>query len=221
MQTSLRYEPLTFYLCRESEGETMTNVTATDPPSEAIRFGDEAAFGQVFREFHAPLCRYALGIVGDPENAEEVVQDVFLRIWEKRETLRITVSLKSYLYRAVHNGCINQIESNKKKVRLDEAPMKIVHQAGQPDPGIQQKELEQAIGRAIGSLPEQCRRVFELSRFEKLKYSEIAGVLGISVKTVENQMGKALRVMRERLAPFLTVLVLSCLFHLSQLLPLS
>lgn len=185
----------------------MNTVAGPTLTTEALRLGDEAAFGQVFRAHYNALCRYAMGIVGDAENAEEVVQDVFLRIWEKRETLEITSSLKSYLFRAVHNGCMNHLERHKKKVRLDEAPLKIVHQADTSAPDIQSKELEKAIADALQTLPEQCRRVFELSRFEELKYREIAETLGISVKTVENQMGKALRLMREKLAPFLPLLL--------------
>ncbi len=171
-----------------------------------IRIDDEAAFERTFREHYAPLCRYALGIVGDADNAEEVVQDVFMRVWEKRETLTITVSVKAYLYRAVHNSCLNLVQRNKAHVRLDEAPLRVVHAA--EEPGTNTGELERAVADALATLPKECRRVFELSRFEELKYREIADLLGISIKTVENQVGKALRLMRERLAPFLHLLLL-------------
>lgn len=183
------------------------------------RIGDEAAFEQIFRQFHVALCRYALTILKDSENAEEIVQDVFLKIWEKRESLVITVSIKSYLYRAVHNSCLNLLDKKKKEIRMDEAPLKIVHQSAAPVADLQSKELEKAIADAMNKLPEQCRKVFELSRFGELKYSEIAGVLGISVKTVENQMGKALRIMREQLSPYLPFLLPFFFYHLIQLIP--
>lgn len=199
----------------------MTDTMEKQLQAETIRLGDEAVFEQVFRLHYAALCRFASGILSDAENAEEIVQDVFARIWEKRATLSITVSVKSYLFRAVHNGCITFIQKQKKNMRLEEAGLKIMHRSTGETPPIQQQELEQAIGEAIGSLPAQCRRVFELSRFEELKYSEIATALNISVKTVENQMGKALRILRERLSPFLALLLLSWMHHLACLIVLS
>lgn len=212
MQQSLSYLPVATYLCGEINPDKVTGTIGQIENSEMIRIGDEAAFEQVFRQYHPALCRYAFTIVKDQETAEEMVQDVFLKIWEKRESLLITVSMKSYLYRAVHNHCLNLLEKKKKEIRMDEAPLKIVHQSAAPAADMQTKELEKAIADAMQKLPEECRKVFELSRFGELKYREIAVMLGISVKTVENQMGKALRIMREQLAPYLPFL-LPFVFH--------
>jgi RNA polymerase sigma-70 factor (ECF subfamily) len=180
----------------------------------AIREGNEAAFEQLFHFYYAPLCRYAERIV--PDDAEEIVQQVFLRIWERRAELNISVSYKSYLYRAVHNASVNHKQRSKKDVRLDDGPLRIVH-AAETSHGMDVKHLEKEIGKALNVLPEQCRKVFELSRFEELKYREIAELLNISVKTVENQMGKALRIMREQLSaylPFILFTISHALFYL-------
>ncbi|HTF05934.1 MAG TPA: RNA polymerase sigma-70 factor [Bacteroidia bacterium] len=197
----------------------MNGTTGQTEQSELIRIGDEVVFEQIFRQFHPMLCRYAHTILKDVEAAEEIVQDVFLKIWEKRESLVITVSVKSYLYRAVHNSCLNLVDKKKKEVRMDEVPLKIVHQSAAPVEDIQTRELEKAIAGALDQLPEQCRKVFELSRFGNMKYREIAEMLGISIKTVENQMGKALRIMREQLATYLTILGPFFFYHLLQLIP--
>lgn len=217
VQQSVSYQPPPAYLC--AEHLPVSNTTGTSESTAATRITDEESFSRIFREHYAALCRYAMTILKDAENTEEIVQDVFLRIWEKRETLLITVSLKSYLFRAVHNSCLNLIEKKKKEVRMEEAPLKVVHRPAPPVADVQTKELEKAIASAMEKLPEQCRKVFELSRFGELKYSEIAGVLGISIKTVENQMGKALRIMREQLAPYLPFLFAFVLHQLILIIP--
>jgi RNA polymerase sigma-70 factor (family 1) len=219
VQTSLSYQAPAAYLCEEPKLKKVNRSTGPTEQSELLRIGDESAFEQIFRQFHPALCRYAFTIVKDLETAEEIVQDVFLKVWEKRESLVITVSMKSYLYRAVHNTSLNLLEKKKKEIRMDEAPMKIVHQSAAPVADLQTKELEKAIADALTKLPEQCRKVFELSRFGELKYSEIAAVLGISIKTVENQMGKALRIMREQLAPYLPFLLPFFFYNLNLIIP--
>lgn len=183
----------------------------------AIREGNEAAFGQLFHFYYAPLCRYATGIVLEPEEAEEIVQQVFLRIWERRAELNITVSFKAYLYRSVHNASLNHKQRRKNNVRFDDAPLRVVH-AAEASHEMDVKMLEKEIGKALNVLPEQCRKIFELSRFEELKYREIAELLDISVKTVENQMGKALRIMRERLSAYLPLLLFTTSYGLLHLI---
>jgi RNA polymerase sigma-70 factor (ECF subfamily) len=183
--------------------------------SAAIRSGNEQVFGQVFRRWYTALCTYALSFTGnDPDEAEELVQQVFLNIWEHRERFPNVVSVKAYLYRAVHNSGLNLIEKQKRKVSIDDSPLHVAHLREEHTSGLQVQELELAIGDAVDRLPIQCRRVFELSRYEQMKYKEIADVMNISVKTVENQMGKALRILRGRLAPFLPLLVLSTLIRI-------
>jgi RNA polymerase sigma-70 factor (ECF subfamily) len=196
--------------------QKVNDVAGPTEQTGIIRIGDEAAFEQIFRQYHQQLCRYAFTILKDAEAAEEMVQDVFLKIWERKENLEITVSIKSYLYRAVHNSCLNLSDKKKKEVRMDEAPLKIVHPSANPAENIQTRELEKAIAAGLNQLPAECRKVFEMSRFGEMKYREIADALGISVKTVENQMGKALRIMRAQLAEYLPVLFPFIVYQLFQ-----
>ncbi|MBO0935362.1 RNA polymerase sigma-70 factor [Fibrella sp. HMF5335] len=175
----------------------------------AIRLGNEAVFEGIFRQHYAPLCRYALPILHDTDEAEEVVQTVFLAIWECRETLLITSSLKAYLYRAVHNRCLNRLDQQKTQAaHRERAATELYADVPSPTQGIIADELNTRLQHAIGQLPEQCRRAFELSRFDELSYKEIADQLGIALKTVENQIGKALRILRTELSDYLPLLCL-------------
>lgn len=162
-------------------------------------------FERVFREHFKNLHAYACSILRDEDEAEEAVQNVFYKLWEKKDKLGELQSVQAYLYRAVYNECMNYVKHEK---------VKMAH-AGHV--GRQQQEtndyaregsvriLEQRIAEAMTHLPEQCRTIFQMSRFEELKYREIADRLGLSVKTVENQMGKALKILRTKLADYITV----------------
>lgn len=165
-------------------------------------------FEQLFRKFYEPLCQYALKILKEPAQSEEIVQDVFFRIWEKRGELNIETSEKSYLYRAVHNSCLNHLKHLKvrQKYQADQ-------QVGEmPTEEIADHELEVRIREAIRALPENQRQAFELSRTEGLKYSQIADEMGISVKTVESYISKSLKHMRQRLADYLPFVALFLLW---------
>ena len=171
---------------------------------ETIQSGNESAFEMIFRSYNQPLCRYAYSFLEDKEEAEEVVQSAFITIWEKRKSLDIQTSLKSYLYRMVRNACLNVIKHEKIKQQHVTHELAVAESTYE---SVAQKvyasELELKITEAMKALPEQCRLVFQLSRFEELKYQEIADQLQISVKTVENHMGKALKIMREQLKEYL------------------
>jgi RNA polymerase sigma-70 factor (family 1) len=173
-----------------------------------IRMGDKIVFEQVFKQYYQPLCNYAGPMLKDYDEAEEIVQNVFYNIWVKRESIEITSSLKSYLYKAVHNDCLNKLKHLK--VRANYATdMRYENEATTHENSgkLIAKELNAQIQSAIDELPEQCGHVFKLSRFEQLKYSEIAEQLGISIKTVENHMGKALRILREKLKDYLPLVM--------------
>lgn len=176
---------------------------------ETLQLGNESAFEMIFKTYYQPLCRYAYSFLQDKEEAEEVVQSSFINVWEKRNSIAIETSLKSYLYRMVRNACLNVIKHDKIKqqhvaheLAVTEATYESVAQK------VYATELESKITEAIKTLPEQCRIVFQLSRFEELKYQEIADQLQISVKTVENHMGKALRLMREQLKEYLPLFLI-------------
>jgi RNA polymerase sigma-70 factor (ECF subfamily) len=181
------------------------------PPTEqnvidAIRAGSEHAFETVFQEHYAPLCRYARQLLPDPDEAEEEVQAMFLALWEKREGLLITVSLKSYLFRAVHNRCLNRIKHTAVRNEYREHVQYVGETTAEsPVQTLLGDELAGRLQTAIQKLPEQCRLVFTLSRFDELRYGEIADKLGISIKTVENQIGKALRILRTELSEYLPI----------------
>lgn len=176
---------------------------------EAIREGDQTAFEMIFKEYYQALCRYANSFLNDREEAEEVVQGSFIGIWEKRSALYITTSLKAYLYQAIRNRCLNVIKHEKVKQQHAEHQLVMMPNHDEATTNtVLSNELEKKIYLAMQALPEQCRLVFKLSRFEELKYQEIADQLNISVKTVENQIGKALKIMREQLREYLPIILL-------------
>jgi RNA polymerase sigma-70 factor, ECF subfamily len=167
---------------------------------EQVRAGNDAAYDEVFHTWYPTLVRVAAALVRDGDAAEEVAQDVMHELWRRRETLDPTASLRAYLLRSVRNRSLNHLRHLRVR-RESEAEVEALYDeplaADQP---IVARELADAVQAAFDELPPRCREVFELSRIRGLKYAEIAETLGISQKTVEAQMGKALRVMRERLA---------------------
>ena len=176
-----------------------------------IQSGDTASFEMLFKTHYDPLCRFALSYLQDPDDAEETVQAVFIGFWEKRQTIQVDTSLKAYLYRSVRNACLNEIKRVKvRKLHADSMMVKGEPQSQPSDHLAIRQELEEKIQEALQTLPEQCRLIFKMSRFEELKYQEIADQLNLSIKTVENQMGKALKIMRTQLKdylPLITILI--------------
>lgn len=173
---------------------------------QAIREGNEAAFEMTFKTYYKPLCQYAFSFLNNRSEAEEVVQSTFIKIWEKKKELAIDSSLKAYLYSMVRNSCLNAIKHEKVKQQHAQRHLRVAEQSRElVTERVFSNELESQLYQAMKALPEQCRLVFQLSRFEELKYQEIADQLQISVKTVENQMGKALKIMRNQLKDYLAV----------------
>lgn len=175
---------------------------------KALSEGDITAFEMLFRNYYQPLCNYAYTFLQDKEDAEEIVQSTFLLVWEKRDTLAIRTSVKPYLYAMVRNACLNVLKHEKIKQRFAGEEIALADRAHDSvSHTIASNELEYRIKVAMNELPDQCRMVFKLSRFEELKYAEIAEQLNISVKTVENHMGKALKIMREQLKDYLPLIL--------------
>lgn len=168
-----------------------------------IQSGDEGAFDTVFRAWYPTLVRVAAALLRETDAAEEVAQEVMIELWRRRHVVSADVSLRPYLLRAIRNRALNHLRHLR--VRRDtETDVEATYDAPiATDQPIVATELSQAAEAAVRELPPRCREVFELSRVHGLKYAEIAETLGISQKTVEAQMGKALRIMRERLAPWL------------------
>jgi len=171
---------------------------------ERIRAGDSDAFDAVFRANYAALVGSAERILGRRDVAEEIVQDVMLELWRRRETLAVEDSLRGYLFRATRNRSLNHLRHGAIEKRAEpELAANRAESGSSAHAALVEEEIEVAVKRAVADLPARCREVFELSRVHGLRYAEIATTLGISVKTVEAQMGKALRLLRERLAQWL------------------
>lgn len=173
---------------------------------------DEHSFEKLFREYFSPLMAFARKILGDEDDAREVVQQVFINLWERRSEIDLSTSLKSYMFSAVNNRSLNEIR-DRKKFSSEEVPERAENWDISAE--LESMELEERIRGAIAGLPERCRVIFELNRFEGLSYGDIAKQLDISVKTVENQMSKALKILREKLANYLSLLLWFMLYALN------
>ena len=168
----------------------------------------EASFEQLFKTHFKRLYAYALTIVKEEMTAEEMVQNVFFKIWEKKGKVDIKTSISAYLYRSVYHESLNYLKHRKVKAAYQShAAWQAKDQSDNAASKVQLSELQQKLDTALRELPEQCRTIFQMSRFEELRYQEIADRLGLSVKTVENQMGKALRILRLKLADYLPLLI--------------
>jgi RNA polymerase sigma-70 factor (ECF subfamily) len=188
------------------------DVKTVDLPADqlitTLQAGDITAFEMIFKNFYQPLCNYAYSFVQDRDEAEEIVQTTFLSVWEKRDNLTIHTGVKPYLYAMVRNASLNVLKHEKIKQQHATVELAVAERSTESvTRTVMASELEERIFKALNKLPEQCRLVFKLSRFEELKYAEIAQQLNISVKTVENQMGKALKIMREQLKDYLPLLI--------------
>ncbi len=174
-----------------------------------IAQGNRSAFESLFKSYYSNLCGYALKYVWELDQAEEIVQDLFFNLWNKRSDLYISSSIESYLFRAVRNACLNYLKH--KKVRENYASsMQDTYNPGQGlvDNPLETLELQKKIDDSIEVMPPERKKIFLMSRYDGLKYKEIAEKLGISVKTVEAQMGKALKFLREELREFMVILLL-------------
>ena len=159
----------------------------------------------IFREHFAALTYFANKYTGDTDSSKEIVHTVFVNIWEKRSDFDFDKAVKSYLFTSVYNRCMNFLRDNKKFTSRDDDDS-LVKEEGEFHDQMEVAELDTSIKRALQQLPEKCREVFEMVRFEGKKYAEVAEKLNISVKTVEAQMSKALKILREELRDYLIVL---------------
>ena len=164
--------------------------------------GNEKAFEAIFIKYYKVLCSFSRHFLNDDELAEEIVQETFVKIWEKRKTHVIETSLEHYLFRAVRNHCFNQLQHQKIKNRYTEKILRDTGTEIKTEDCFLEPDLKRKIEEAIDSLPPKRKEIFRLSREEGLKYKEIADQLDISVKTVEAQMGLALKFLREKLKDF-------------------
>jgi RNA polymerase sigma-70 factor (ECF subfamily) len=173
---------------------------------DGVQNGDEEAFERMFRAYYPRLCRFAAEYVDSSNRARDLVQDVFLRIWERRREWTLRRSLKAYLYRAVRNRALNVVRHRDTK---QEAEADLEYRTDGRDrrtaaDAVHAGALSTEVEEAIAALPERRRIAFLLHRRHGLTYKEIARAMGITPKTVENQIGRALKALREDLAPVFT-----------------
>lgn len=171
-----------------------------------LRKGEEGAYEMLFKEYYKVLTIFANKYIKDLETSKELVQELFVHLYERRETLDINSSLKSYLFRSVHNRCINHINARKIREKYTEhiTHTREIAQNSLEDE-VNVSELENALYRAIGELPPKCRAIFKLNRFDGLTNNEIADKLALSKRTVETQISKALKILRLKLEPYMVV----------------
>jgi RNA polymerase sigma-70 factor, ECF subfamily len=164
-------------------------------------------FETIFKTHFKGLHAYACTIIKDEMAAEDIVQNTFFKLWEKNELHKLQ-SPAAYLYRAVYNESLNYLKHAKVKQAYQTFVSKSMEHNESAAGRASLRELQEKLDTALNDLPQQCRTIFQMSRFEELKYREIADRLGLSVKTVENQMGKALKLLRLKLVDFLPVLLI-------------
>jgi len=175
---------------------------------EGVRTGDEAAFESLFRAYAGPLHAFAYSYVGSQVAAQEIVQDLFARMWERRETIETPRSAYAYLFSATRNRAISYLRSRRAEHSF---LARALHAAGTRDAPAgapQERELEaeslaEALDQAVKELPPRCREVFALTRNQQLSHAQVAEVLGISPKTVQVHMGRALALLRQKLGPWI------------------
>lgn len=168
-----------------------------------IRTNDKAALKELFEEHYRTVCAAIHRLVGERGVTEDLAQQVFIRFWEKREQIEINSSASAYLHRMAVNEALAWLRSKKNRQPEEITTATAFPPSADGEEVFLNNELNDQIHLAVNTLPPRCRTVFQLSRFEEMSYQEIADRMEISVKTVEHQMGKALRVLRERLKSYL------------------
>lgn len=172
---------------------------------QRLKSGDEWAMEEIFITYYVNLCSYAFGFVRDKSDAEDIVSEGMVWIWENRQKLKVNTSLRAYLYRFIHNRCVNFIEHKRVKNRYSEKVI-ILHKdelhrvsegSNHPLNQMLAEETNRRISEAIESLPEQCKDIFKLSRYSGLKNKEIAEKLNLAETTIKKQISIALKKIRD------------------------
>lgn len=174
-----------------------------------IRAGDHQQFEKLFKEWYVPLTQYAYSIIQDAEEAEDIVQRLFCKLWDQQSDIEIHTSIKAYLLRIIHNDCINKIRL--KKIRSEHIKqISYTHQdfIAETDKLLIENEFDEKVAHTLAQMNPRCREAFELSRFRQLSYKEIAKEMNIKISTVETHIVTALKIFREELRDYLVILTI-------------
>lgn len=174
---------------------------------EKIKNGNLEAFEKLFRKYYAQLINYAVIYVKQKNDAEEVVQNFFFNIWKNKENVKISGSFKSYAYRSVYNNSIQYVRKQRRSTSIEDDKKIRRTMVQSTSDELQYQQLRERIEKILDLLPEKNRRIFEMNRFEGLKYQEIADKLSISIKTVEANITRALKTFRKYLKDYKYVIL--------------
>jgi RNA polymerase sigma-70 factor (ECF subfamily) len=166
---------------------------------EGIRKGQESAYRELFREYYRPLTVFALRYVNDLDQARDLVQDLFVHLYENRAAIQINTSLRAYLFQSVRNRCLNYLDQQKSRREHQDKIRISALKEDNLEAEIERNELEHRIFQIVDKLPDQCKKIFLLNRVKGLRNEEIAQQLGISKRTVETQISKALKVLKAKI----------------------
>lgn len=180
----------------------------TDTILQDIQDGNLQEFEKLFKEYYPLLCHYARRFVKDSNQAEEVVQELFCQLWENRKELKIHTSLKAYLYKATYFNSLQVLRKRGIKNQYVDYIKNNKSEQSQSNSLVEENEIYNIVQKTLTNLPSRCGQIFKMSRFEGLKYQEIADQLSISIKTVEANMGKALKAFRKNLKDYVGIIVL-------------
>jgi len=163
-----------------------------------LKAGDEDSFNFIFSNYYRGMVLFAMDYIPDQDKAEEIVQGIFVKLWEDREKIEIKNSLKSYIFKTVQNKCLDNIKHNNIRIKVEgDIFASASSQTAEND--FLSFDLHEKVEFSINNLPETVKKIFKMSRFENKKYREIADTLNISIKTVEANIGKALSILRQDL----------------------
>ena len=168
-----------------------------------MKTGDRESFNQIFRRYYTPLTRFCVRFIADTDQSAEIVQDLFVKLWTNREKLTFNSSFESYMLRSVRNAAITYINKERAHAETNERIYTDESDANDPSETLQSNNLEASYRKVLASMPEKRREVFLASRYDGLKYSEIADKLGLSQKTVEAHMSAAIKQLKEGLKAYL------------------
>jgi RNA polymerase sigma-70 factor, ECF subfamily len=175
---------------------------------DRVKKGDKKAFEIIFRDYYSHLCAYANTFVKDIDAAQDLVQEFLFHIWEIKAELPSNVPVKAYLFKSIQNRCFNLLKHEQVKGKYQVQTFQEYKESYFEETSTENEELHDKIRRTIDKLPPERRKVFIMHRYDELKYKEIAEKLNISIKTVENQIGKALVFLRDELKDYLPLLIL-------------